>query len=124
LNISKNPVSKKKKVEPVLSSEINLTTSSDEDEDYFPLLSSYNRNKSIKLAKTSHPTVLLVVSLQINHEKHLVRALADTGSSSSSIVIILKGFTSKNLSKSDERTKAPGELRVVSLDSISGDPVS
>jgi hypothetical protein len=111
-------------MEPVISSEINLTTSIDEDEDYFPFLSSYSRNKSIKLAKTSHPTVVLVVSLQINHEKHLVRALADTGSRSSSIVIILKGFTFKNLSKSDERTKAPGELRVVSLDSISGDPVS
>jgi hypothetical protein len=58
---------------------------------------------------------VLVVSLQINHEKHLVRALADTVSSSS-ILIILEGFTSKNLSKSDEITKAPGEPRVDWLD--------
>jgi hypothetical protein len=89
----------KRKVESVLSTEINLTTISDEDEEYFPFLSSYSRNKSTKLAKTSHPTTELVSSLQINNEEHLLRALADIGDSSNSI---LEAYTSKNLIKSDK----------------------
>jgi hypothetical protein len=98
LNAKKNPPSMKRKVESVLSTEINLTTISDEDEEYFPFLSSYSRNKSTKLAKTSHPTTELVSSLQINNEEHLLRALADIGDSSS----ILEAYTSKNLIKSDK----------------------
>jgi hypothetical protein len=44
-----------------------------------------------KLAKSSYPTTELVVSLIVNNEEHLFRALADTGASSSSI---LEAFTS------------------------------
>jgi hypothetical protein len=66
LDTKKNPDSKKRKMESVLATEINLTTSSDEDDEYFPFLPSYCRNKSTKLAKTSHRTTELVVSLQIN----------------------------------------------------------
>jgi len=43
----------------------------DEDENYFPFFSSSNRIKYTKLAKTSHPTSELVVSVQINKEEHL-----------------------------------------------------
>jgi hypothetical protein len=98
-NTNKNPPSKKRKVESVLATEINLTTSSDKDEEYFPFLPSYCRNKSTKLAKTSHPTTEFVVNLQINNEEHLISALADTGAISSSI---LEAYTSKNLIKSDK----------------------
>jgi hypothetical protein len=44
-----------------------------------------------KLAKSFHPTTELVVSLIVNNEEHLLRALADTGASSS---IILEAYTS------------------------------
>jgi hypothetical protein len=81
-------------VESVLSTGINLTTISDEDDEYFPFSSSYGRNKSTKLAKTSHPTTELVVSLEINDKEHLLRALEDTGASSR---IIHEAYTSNNL---------------------------
>ena len=42
-----------------------------------------------KLAKTSHLTSDLMVSLTVNQEEHLLRALADTGASSS---IILEAY--------------------------------
>ena len=96
---TKTPNSKKRKTESLLSTEINLTTTSDEDEEYFPFFSSLTRMKSNKLAKTSHPTSELVVSLNINNEEQLLRALADTGASSS---IILEGYTSKNLIQRDK----------------------
>jgi hypothetical protein len=67
-----------KETESLLSTEINLTTTSDEDEEYFPFFSSLTRMKSNKLAKSSHPTSELVVSLNINNEEQLLRALADT----------------------------------------------
>ena len=98
---TKGTNSKKRKVESLLSTEINLTTSSDEDENYFPFFSSLNRTKATKL-KTSHPTSELVVSLQINNEEHLLRALADTGASSS---IILDVYTSKQFIKTDKSNK-------------------
>jgi hypothetical protein len=63
---TKVPISKKRKIENLHSNKINLTTTSDEDEEYFPFLSSLSRIKSNKLVKTSHPTSGLVVSLQIN----------------------------------------------------------
>jgi hypothetical protein len=52
---TKIPRSKKRKSESLVSTEINLTTSSDEDANYFPSFSSLNRIKATKLAKTSHP---------------------------------------------------------------------
>jgi hypothetical protein len=52
-----------------------------------------------KLAKTSHPTTELVVSLIVNNEEHLLRALADTGASSS---IILEAYTSAPFIKTDD----------------------
>jgi hypothetical protein len=52
------------KIETLRSNEINLTTTSDEDEEYFPFFSSLHRIKSNKLAKTAHPTSELVVSLK------------------------------------------------------------
>jgi hypothetical protein len=55
--------------------------------------------KSNKLAKTSHLTSELVVSLIINNEEHLLKALADSGASSS---IILEDYTSKNLIQRDK----------------------
>jgi hypothetical protein len=91
---TKVPTSKKRKIETLRSNKINLTTTSDEDEEYFPFLSSLSRIKSSKLAKNSHPTSELDVSLIINNEEYLLRALADSGASSS---IILEDYTSKNL---------------------------
>jgi hypothetical protein len=88
-----------KEVDNLRSNEINLTTTSDKDEEYFPFLSSLHRIKSNKLAKTSHPTSELIVSLQINNEEYLLRALADSGASSS---IILEEYTSKNLIQRDK----------------------
>ena len=49
-----------------------------------------------------HPTTELVVSLNVNHEEHMLRALADTGASSS---IILEAYTSKDLIKQDKDSK-------------------
>jgi hypothetical protein len=44
-----------------------------------------------------------VVSLNINNNEQLLRALADTGASSS---IILEGYTSKNLIQRDKSNQA------------------
>jgi hypothetical protein len=44
------------------------------------------------------------VSLNVNHEEHVHRALADTGASSS---IILEAYTFKNLIKEDKDNKTP-----------------
>jgi hypothetical protein len=75
---------KKRKAESLLSTEINLIHSSDEDEEYFALPSTIS-NASNQLVKTSHPTSELVVILKVNYEEHVLRALADTGTSSSII---------------------------------------
>jgi hypothetical protein len=42
------------------------------------------------------------VSLNVNHEGHVLRALADTGDS---ISIILEAYTSKDLIKHDKKNK-------------------
>jgi hypothetical protein len=55
-----------------------------------------------KLAKSSHPTTDLVVSLIVNNEKHLLRAPADTGASSK---IILEAYTSAPFIKTDDSNK-------------------
>jgi len=102
---------KKRKAESLLSTEINLTNSSEEDEEYFAFPSPIS-NASNKLAKTSHPTSELVVSLIVNHEEHVLRALADTGASSS---IILDTYAPKNLIIYDDDKKPPGVQWVVSL---------
>jgi hypothetical protein len=79
-----------RKAESLQSTEINLNTSSDNDksEEYlFTYSNHYNSSKN-KLAKSSHLTTELVVSLIVNNEEHLLRALADTGASSSSSSIL------------------------------------
>jgi hypothetical protein len=92
---------KKRKVESLLSTEINSTTSSDADEEYFAFSSSFSRvvSQNTKIAKTSHPTSELVVSLNVNHEEHLLRALADTGDSNS---IIMETYISKPFNKNND----------------------
>jgi hypothetical protein len=57
------------------------------------------RSSKTKLAKSSHPTTELAVSLIVNNEEHLLRALDDTGASSSSI---LEAFTSAPFIKTDD----------------------
>jgi hypothetical protein len=45
------------------------------------------------------------VRLFVNHEEHLLRALTDTGASSS---VILEAFTSAPFIKTDDSNKPPG----------------
>jgi hypothetical protein len=80
---------------------MNLTTSSDEGEnkEYLFTYSKPFSSSKTKLAKSSHPTTELVVSLIVNNDKHLLRALADTGASSS---IILEAYTSAPFIKTDD----------------------
>jgi hypothetical protein len=87
----------------ILSTEINLTTSSDEGENkeyLFPSSKPFCSSKT-KLAKSSHPATnhCAVVRILINNEKHLLRALADTGDSSS---IILEACISAPFIKPDD----------------------
>jgi hypothetical protein len=89
-----------RKTEPLLSTEINLTTSSDEGEEYLFTSSKPFSSRKTKLAESSHPTTELVVSLIVNNEEHLLRALADTGASSTSI--ILEAYTSAPFIKTDD----------------------
>jgi hypothetical protein len=51
------------------------------------------------LTKSSHPPTKFEVSLIVNHEEHLLRALADTGARSS---IILAAYTSASFIKTDD----------------------
>jgi hypothetical protein len=102
LKPEKTASSKKRtrKAELLLSTEINVTTSSDEGEEYlFTSCKPFSSNKT-KLAKSSHPTTELVVNLIVNNEEHLLRALADTGASSS---IILEAYTSAPFIKTDDK---------------------
>jgi hypothetical protein len=55
------------------------------------------------LAKSSHPTTELVLSLIFNNEEHLLRALPDTGASSS---IILDAYNSDPFIKTDDSNTA------------------
>ena len=105
-------------VASLVSTEIHLTTSSDEDDNYFPLFSSLNWIKSKKQAKTSHSTSVLIVSLHMINEEHVLGALANTGASSSIIVDV---YTSKEWIKSDRRNKTTwstmcGQLTLIKLD--------
>jgi hypothetical protein len=99
LNPKKTASSKKKKAEPILSTEVNLTTRIDEGEEYLFTSSKPFISSKTKLAKSSHPTTELVVSLMVNNEEHLLRTLADTGASSS---IILETYTSAPFIKTDD----------------------
>jgi hypothetical protein len=63
---------------------------------------SISRSQGNELAITSHPTSELVVSLNVNHEEHLLRALADTAAS---ISIILEANTSKQFIKNNHDNK-------------------
>jgi hypothetical protein len=85
---AENP--KKRKTESTLSTEINLTNSSDEMEEYVLLFPPAISRPSIKLVENSLPTTELVVTLNVNHEEHVLRAPADIGPSSS---IILEAYT-------------------------------
>jgi hypothetical protein len=90
-------------IHPLLSNYIYLTTSSDEDtsEEYLFTSSKPFSSSKTKLTKSSDPTnTELVVSLIVNNEEHLLRALADTGASSSSI--ILEAYTSAPFIKIDD----------------------
>ena len=93
---AENP--KKRKVESLLSTEINLTHSSDEMEEYSFIPPTLSRTR-ISPVENSHTTTELVVSLNVNHEEHVLRALTDSGASSS---IILEAYTSKDLIKQDK----------------------
>jgi hypothetical protein len=56
LKPEKTASSKKRKAESILSTEINLTTSSDEGEEYLFTSSKPFSSSKTKLAKSSHPT--------------------------------------------------------------------
>jgi hypothetical protein len=70
-----------------------------EQQEYFFTSSKHISSSKTKIAKSSHPTTDLVVSLIINNEEHLLRALADTGASSS---IILEAYTPAPFIKTDD----------------------
>jgi hypothetical protein len=78
-----------RKAKSCLSTEINLTSSSDEDtsEEYFFTSSKLLSSNKTKLAKSSHPTTELLVNQIVSHGEQLHRALADTGARTSSIII-------------------------------------
>jgi hypothetical protein len=100
LKYEKTISSKTRKAESILSTEINLTNSSDEGENQEYLFTSSNPFSSIETKLQNHlsqqPITELVVSLIINHEEHLRRALVDAGDSSS---IILEAYTSASFIK-------------------------
>jgi hypothetical protein len=97
---------KKRKAESLFSTEINLTNSSDEMEEYFLFPPTISR-PSTKLMENSHPNTELVVTVNVNHEEHVLGALADTGASSS---IILGNYTPKDSTNKRWRIKPLGVL--------------
>jgi hypothetical protein len=94
----------------ILSTEINLNTSSDEGEkqEYLFTSSKPFSSRKTKLAKSSHPTTGLVVSLIVNNEEHLLRALADTVASSS---IILEAYNSAPFIKTDDNNTTTWSIK-------------
>jgi hypothetical protein len=85
-------MNKKRKVESLLSTEINLTTSNDEDEEYFVTFPNIF-SCITKPGTNTSVTAELEVSHKANHEENVLSALADTDFSSS---IILGTFVSKD----------------------------
>jgi hypothetical protein len=67
----------------------------------FNAFKSFSTNKN-KLAKSSIPITEIVVSLIVNNKEHLLRVLADTGTSNSSI--ILEANTSTPFIKTNDNT--------------------
>jgi hypothetical protein len=89
-----------RKTESLLSTEINeVTTSSDEGKEYLFTSSKSFSSIKTKLAKSSHPTNELIESIIVNDEEHQLKALAETGASSS---IILEAYTSDLFIKTDD----------------------
>ena len=72
-------------------------------EEYFLFPPTISKS-STKLVENSHPTTELVVTLNVNHEEHVLRALADTGASSS---IILDSYTPKDSIKQNRERMKP-----------------
>jgi predicted transcriptional regulator len=72
-------------LESLLSIEVSLTHRSKEDAKNFvaSIISFTDCNKPIKITP---PTSELVVNLNVDHEEHLLRELADTGTSSSKVL--------------------------------------
>jgi hypothetical protein len=72
--------------------EIYLSTIIDEDTSnkYFSTFSKPFGTNKTKLEKSSHLTIELVVSLIVNNEEHLPRALTDTGATRSINLLKLK----------------------------------
>jgi hypothetical protein len=103
LNLEKTEKTRRaaRKSVSIFSTEINFTSSSDEDEERDDLFTSSKPFSSRKnnLEKVSHPTIELVVSLIVNNEEHLLRAIADTVTRSS---IILDAYTSAPFIKTDD----------------------
>jgi hypothetical protein len=99
----------------LLSTEINLTTSSDEGENKEHLFTSSKpcSSSKTKLAKSSHPTTELVVSLIVNNEEYLIRALADTVVPAAAS--FLRHIPQTNSSKQMTVIQPPGVQWVVSL---------
>jgi hypothetical protein len=67
---------------------------------FLPPFLYYDLDKP-KLAKTSHPTSEVFFCLTFNQEKYSLRAIADTGASSS---MILEAYTSKPLINNNDRS--------------------
>jgi hypothetical protein len=96
---------RKERAESILSTEIDVINSSNEvviKKYLFTSSKSFSSRKS-KLSKSYHPTNNYWVgsdpSLIVNNEEHLLRALADTGASST---IILEAYTSAPFIKTDD----------------------
>jgi hypothetical protein len=70
---------------------MNSTATSDDNKEYFVSSPSGFRLNNSKLTKISDPASELVVSLIVNQEEYLLRALADTGASTNSILEGYKG---------------------------------
>jgi hypothetical protein len=84
-----------------LPTEIDLTTSSNEGKEKFLVLLSILVLAKLSLQNhlTQQPSSELIVSLIVNHEDNLHRALAVTVASSS---IILEAYTSATFIKTDD----------------------
>jgi hypothetical protein len=92
---------RKKNAESLLSTEINSTNSSDKMEDYY-FIPPANSRIHTKSVENTHPTTELVVSINGNHQEHMLRALADTDASCS---IMFEAYTSKKQMKHNTEDK-------------------
>jgi hypothetical protein len=92
-----------RKAEFILSTDNNLNTNNDENENRGTVVLFLNPLVLTKLSEQNHLTQQLItellVSLIVNNEEHLLRALADTGDRSS---IILEANNSASFIKIDD----------------------